>query len=110
MWMMSSQTLPAQVLMPGFICVGLDMDRQSLWDFFNKVSVSLIMPPCNGLKAVNDCISPSSNARLETTTNAGLKTSTNARLETSTNARIETSTDVGHETSTDTGHNISTDA
>ena len=109
MWMISSQTLAAQVLMPGFICVGPDKDKQSLWDYFNKVSVSLITPPCSGLKAVNDCSSPTINAGLETSTDVGHDTSKDAGHETSTDAAHQTSTDVGHETSTDTGHKISTD-
>ena len=93
MWMTWSQTLAAQVLTPGFVCSGPDEDRQSLSDFFNKVSTSVITPPCNGLEAVNDCSA--------STTNAGLDTYTNVGRETSTDVGRETSTDVGRETSTD---------
>ena len=70
MWMTWSQTLAAQVLTPGFVCSGPDEDRQSLSDFFNKVSTSVITPPCNGLEAVNDCSASTTNAGLETSTDA----------------------------------------
>ena len=70
MWMTWSQTLAAQVLTPGFDCSGPDEDRQSLSDFFNKVSTSVITPPCNGLEAVNDCSASTTNAGLDTSTNA----------------------------------------
>ncbi|KAI0237335.1 hypothetical protein LSAT2_012160 [Lamellibrachia satsuma] len=93
MWMTWSQILAAQVLTPGFDCAGPEKDRQCLSDFFNKVSTSVITPPCNGLEAVNDCS--------VSTSNAGLESSTNVGRETSTNVGRETSTDVGRETSTD---------
>ena len=109
MWMTWSQTLAAQVLTPGFVCAGPDEDRQSLSDFFNKVSTSVITPPCNGLEAVNDCSASTTNAGLETSTNVGRETSTDVGRETSTDIGRETSTDVGRETSTNVGRETSTD-
>ena len=53
MWKKWSKTCAAQRLTPGFVCAG--PERQSLSDYFSKVSASEITPPCDGVEPVNDC-------------------------------------------------------
>ena len=53
MWKKWSKTHAAQILTPGFVCAG--PERQSLSDYFKKVSASEITPPCDGVEPVDDC-------------------------------------------------------
>ena len=65
MWKKWSKTDAAQRFTHGFDCAG--PERQSLSNYFRKVSASEITPPCDGVEPVDDCAVNTTESQTPTT-------------------------------------------